>query len=483
MQIFRQILSIQDKIMTSNLSDVFNVSPRTQIMQDIVAKLPNISIAKSDHYIQLGDGSPPLKRKRSSSASSPDIRRKVLERAVESKLSSSVLLQEHMKMKSKTTILARQQDEDIVSISSNLDCSLDEIQNEYVKEEISVIDLIDQSIELVEESVSKPTSPSLNKPNSDGTFPKSPKKELSTYKLTQSPTIESSKNLLKDSSKQIQWTEVRRSKRKVRIYFIEANSEDEGFKAVYKAKEKFLIPSCVNGRKPFTAVPGIDYGLGVDLEEVGEALADKNDDKELKIIQNENYLLDSFCCDTGYLSDEELNETPSVNKIVSRVKQQRRANNIKDKRKFEKLNEPQVLGPFWWTGKEGCKKELKRWQPMVFSECPISSGFTIETLETHNVEEESSRDPFFISKPKESDSTPLDGSELLVTRAKPTPASTESSVTVECNEKYSIKYLVKFIVEKTMRAVLRPEETSPIESSTPMSMRANVIVTQVKLQR
>ena len=196
MQIFRQIFSIQDKIMTSNLSDVFNVSPSTQIMQDIVAKLPNISIAKSDHYIQLGGGSPPLKRKRSSSASSPDIRRKVLERAVESKLSSSVLLQENMKMKSKTTILTRQQEEDIVSISSNLDCSLDEIQNEYVKEEISVIDLIDQSIELVEESVSKPTSPSLNKPNSDGAFPKSPKKELSTYKLTQSPTIECSKNLL-----------------------------------------------------------------------------------------------------------------------------------------------------------------------------------------------------------------------------------------------------------------------------------------------
>merc|ERR1711936_1339086 len=87
-----------------------------------------------------------------------------------------------------------------------------------------------------------------------------------------------------------------------------------------------------------------------------------------------------------------------------------------------------------------------------------------------------------ISKPKESDSTPLDGSELLVTRAKPTSASTESSVTVECNEKYGIKYLVKFIVEKTMRAVLRPEETSPIESSTPMSMRANVIVTQENLK-
>ena len=88
-----------------------------------------------------------------------------------------------------------------------------------------------------------------------------------------------------------------------------------------------------------------------------------------------------------------------------------------------------------------------------------------------------------IPKPKESDSTPLDGSELLVQQAKPTPTSTESSVTVEWNEKYSIKYLVKFIVEKTMRAVLRPEETSPIESSTPMSMRANVIVTQVKLRR
>ena len=87
--------------------------------------------------------------------------------------------------------------------------------------------------------------------------------------------------------------------------------------------------------------------------------------------------MDSFCCETGYLSDEELNETPSVNKVVSKVKQQRRANNIKEKRNFVNLGEPMILGPFWWTGKGGCKKELKKWQPFVLSSAgPINTSFT-----------------------------------------------------------------------------------------------------------
>merc|ERR1712029_1102552 len=66
----------------------------------------------------------------------------------------------------------------------------------------------------------------------------------------------------------------------------------------------------------------------------------------------------------------------------------RRANNIKDKRKFEKLGEPQILGPFWWSGKVGCKKELKKWQPYVFPSTPIDTGYSRVNDVTHQDSEE-----------------------------------------------------------------------------------------------
>jgi len=474
--------------MSNPPAELSNVSPRSQLMNEVVAKHPHISISKAGYVQTGGTGSPPLKRKRSSSTSSPDIRRKVLERTVESKLSSSVMIQEHLK--SHTNVLVSQPD----IFSSSLDCSLEENDEECFEEDeksiidlvdSSIIDLVDQSIELVEGSLVKKTasSPSTDVPKS----PKSIPKQIPAPKNLVAPTRsqkESPENHVKDPSKEVQWVEVKRSKRNLRIYFIEAKSEDEGFKAVYKAGEKFPIPSCVNGRKPFSIVPGIDYNLAVDVEEVGEALAE-NDDKELKMIQNENYLLDSFCCDTGYLSDEELNETPNPNKIVSKVKQQRRANNIKDQRKFEKLTDPQILGPFWWTGKAGCKKELKKWQPMLFMDSPISTGFTVsshEELVTQDCSGEE-QDIDFISKPQRKELPPSDSSECLTSLATfPATTSVRCDVTVDHFDKYNIKYLVKFVVEKTMKDISRLDKHDPLESSTPMPKRPTVRVTQEHLK-
>ena len=481
-------------------AEMSNVSPRTQMMNDVVAKHPHISISRACYVQSGGPGSPPLKRKRSSSLSSPDIRRKVLE----SKLSSSVIIQEHLKSHKK--VFGGQKSIFSVSSSSNsLDCSLEENNEECFEEDEksvielvdnSIIELVDQSIDLAEGSLVKETAPCPSKDVQKSPIkvqvpsPSIPKQVLaspaSENLLTPTKSQKASpESHLKDPSprKEVQWVEVKRSKRKLRIYFIEAKSEDEGFKAVYKAGEKFPIPSCVNGRKPFSIVPGIDYNLEVDVEEVGEALAE-NDDKELKLIQNENYLLDSFCCDTGYLSDEELNETPNPNKIVSKVKQQRRANNIKDKRKFEKLTDPQILGPFWWTGKAGCKKELKKWQPMLFVDTPISTGFTTSSPEDLNIEEYSGeeQDIDFISKPERKEPPPVDSSESSTSLAAPPAiASTGEAVTVDHFEKYNIKYLVKFVVEKIMKDVSRKDEDEdvPIESSTPMPKRPNVRITLV----
>ena len=460
------------------------MSPRTQLIHDVVAKHPHISISKSCGILPVvGPGSPTLKRKRSSSTSSPDIRRKVLERTVEAKFTSSVMIQEHLIM------------DHILDRSS---CSLEEINVSdecFEEEERSIIDLVDNSVlDLVDESIERAEASSAKETDSSPkTVKNSPKKDVDSRKQTSSSlgsaipeTLTKSPKEMKDLSKQDQRVEAtrKRSKRKTRIYFIEAKSEDDGFKAVYKAGEKLVIPLCVNGRKPFSIVPGIDYSLEVDAEEVGEALAE-NDDKELKLIQNENYLLDSFCCDTGYLSDEELNETPNPNRIVSRVKQQRRANNIKDKRKFETLSDPQILGPFWWTGKGGCKKEIKKWQPMVFSDSPISTGFTTSNFDDElNVKDSGGEpDKDLFSKPQriEQPHDTLKSLTSSLTSALST-ASTED-VAVDHNEKYSVKYFVKYLVEKTMRSDPRPEYT-PVESSTPMSTpskKSNLKVTQVSL--
>jgi len=483
--------------MSNSSAEVSNISPRTQLINNVVAKHPHISISKAGGIQPVGAGSPTLKRKRSSSTSSPDIRRKILERTVETKFSSSVMIQEHMKRNVLTN------PRDIISISPDGSvCSLEEINDEcFEEEERSIIDLVDISVlDLVDESIELAEASSANKiDSSPKDVQNSPKKEVKIQKqalsslasakpasLTNSPK-ESPRNELKDPSKQVQWVEVKRkrSRRKTRIYFIEAKSEDEGFKAVHKSGEKLFIPSCVNGRKPFSIVPGIDYSLEVDAEEVGEALAE-NDDKELKLIQNENYLLDSFCCDTGYLSDEELNETPNPNRIISRVKQQRRANNIKDKRKFETLNDPQILGPFWWTGKGGCKKEIKKWQPMMLADSPISTGFSTSNFDDELNEKVSGdeQDKDLVSKQQRIEQPPATLKSLTSSLTASLSTASTEDVAVDHNEKYSIKYLVKFLVEKNMRSVQRPEYT-PVECSTPMSTstkKSNVKVMQEHLK-
>ena len=60
------------------------------------------------------------------------------------------------------------------------------------------------------------------------------------------------------------------------------------------------------------------------------------------------------------------------------------------------------------------------------------------------------------------------------------PTTTSAGVpgTVDHFEKYKIKYLVKFVVEKTMKDISRQEHV-PFESSTPMPKRPNVRETQV----
>ena len=213
--------------MSNPPAELSNMSPRSQLMNEVVAKHPHISISKAGYVQSGGTGSPPLKRKRSSSTSSPDIRRKVLERTVESKLSSSVMIQEHLK--SQKNVIVSQSD----IFSSSLDCSLEENNEECFEEDeksiidlvdSSIIDLVDQSIEFVEGSLVQKTasSPSKDVQKSPKRFPSIQKQSLASPTPTNLivPTKsqkESPGNHVKDPSKEVQWVEVKRSKRNLLI--------------------------------------------------------------------------------------------------------------------------------------------------------------------------------------------------------------------------------------------------------------------------
>ena len=472
-----------------------NLTPRTKLVNDVVAKLPNINITvNKEHKEGKADpASPQLKRKRKSPPSkspgsklihgsppskvshhggSPDIRRKILVKTVQEKLAKVPMMKE-LPRDSTIDIVDTSVEDDSVSLEEHADKSI------MVEADMSVAEIFGASSKDLDDnsgkevSSSKPTAkvPAFDD-DGDGSI-----KESSFQTSSSVSSSTPAKPHSTAATVQIKWKSVERSKRKVRIYFIESHGDSEAFKVVHRAAENTTIPACINGKKPFTIIPGVDYGL--EMEEVGEALNNQNDEEELRIIRNEKYLLDSFCCDTGYLSDEELNETPSTNKVVSKVKQQRRAANIKEKRKFEKLTEPQGLGPFWWAGKSGCKKEMKKWQGMVFSDVPIKTGFTTATPDDNAAACESVEiDENIVQKLAPSNEKDQDATN----KVNPNPVITNPSEREDYNSKYAIKYLVKFLAEKKMGSVVQGQGdgvSRPLESSTPMIKKPCIKVTQV----
>ena len=144
------------------------------------------------------------------------------------------------------------------------------------------------------------------------------------------------------------------------------------------------------------------------------------------------------------------------------------------------MTEPQVLGPFWWAGKSGCKKEMKKWQGMVFSDMPIKTGFTTATPDDHAAEcgpagtDETLAQKLAPSNEKCPDAT---------IKVNANPVITDSDAKEDYNSKYAIKYLVKFLAEKKMGSVIQGQGdgvSRPLESSTPMIKKSSAKVTQVK---
>ena len=91
-------------------------------------------------------------------------------------------------------------------------------------------------------------------------------------------------------------------------------------------RSSLQVPRVLGARRPTLVVPGLEYGLG---EGEGVMLETDAEKREIHLANMENYALNSFVCDTGYLSEEEMVETPCVNRAVTRIKQKRKVKKVK----------------------------------------------------------------------------------------------------------------------------------------------------------
>jgi len=364
--------------------------------------------------------------------SSPDIRREILVKQVKKKLSSGV----------KITLVHSDKENDI-----------DKLDNS-----VEIITEINDNDSLTLEERNDDKSMRTEKECSRGVVLEDKKVGEEELNVANNPTVEvktsdSSKSvtakITKEKKIEIQWTSVKRNKRKTR-YFKFASSVKDGKDEVTleKAIDNQKVPRVINGRRPYIVVPGVDY----DLEEGEGVIMDTEEDEiEIRLARNEKYEMDSFVCDTGYLSEDEMMETPSADKVINKVKQQKRANNIKTKLKFEKMGEPEVIGCLWWSGRGGQKLKMKKWQAITCTNTPIATSFTVPV--------------------------PKDQGIPVPTPPKPSPTPVQSlpqpppilSADLDYMTKYHIKYFVKNVVQKAMiRGV-----GDPYNCSTPMPGNGN----------
>jgi len=396
--------------------------PPASPLQKIISRLPSsLSIKRVSLASPTSSPSPSHKRLRADSSilSSPDMRREVLVKKVKQKLSSSLV---GTKMGGDSTL--------------KLDDSVQIITDTNDNESLSLEERDVKTSQLVGE-----VNQNKNKPN-DNIKPASEELIPNEAKQVQQPKASKSKKI------EIKWTEVKRNKRKTRVFIFGSTVEGEKDEVIVeKAENNQKVPRVINGRRPYIVVPGVEY----DLEEgEGVVMDTEEDETEIRLARNEKYEMDSFVCDTGYLSDEEMTETPSADKVISKVKQQRRANNIQAKLKFEKMGEPEVLGCLWWSGKGGQKLKMKKWQAIVFTSTPIATSFTTPI--------------------PEEPCSPLPALPSLPPPSLPVRPSSASPTVTDYATKYHIKYLVKNLVHKTMTMSVG----GPNQCSTPMPGKQNL---------
>ena len=127
---------------------------------------------------------------------------------------------------------------------------------------------------------------------------------------------------------------MRRLKRKTKLFIFNDCVDGKAEIWTVSQEDSQRMPVVLGGRRPMMLVPGIDYGL----EEGEDVMVCPEEEREVRLATVEQYNIDSFCLEAGYLSLAEMAETPPVDNVVRKVKQKRRANGVKVR---------DDLGKFW----------------------------------------------------------------------------------------------------------------------------------------
>ena len=138
----------------------------------------------------------------------------------------------------------------------------------------------------------------------------------------------------KNNKVSISWKSVRRLKRKTKLFIFNDCVDGKAEIWTVSQEDSQRMPVVLGGRRPMMLVPGIDYGL----EEGEDVMVCPEEEREVRLATVEQYNIDSFCLEAGYLSLAEMAETPPVDNVVRKVKQKRRANGVKVR---------DYLGKFW----------------------------------------------------------------------------------------------------------------------------------------
>jgi len=400
-------------------------------LHKIISKLPSpISVKRVASTQPTTSPCPEHKKRKASEGStlsSPDMRRDILVKKIRQKLSSGVTI---------SLMATKQVNDDSEILDNSVEIISDTNDNDSLTlEERDAKDSKPVDFNAISDKSNSGEVVDDNKTVTDNAT------ELKLVK----PKVVKKKT-------EIQWRIVKRNKRKTRFFLFKSTAEGEKDEVtIEKADNNQRVPRVINGRRPYIVVPGVEY----DLEEGEGVIMDTEDDEaEIRLARNEKYEMDSFVCDTGYLSDDEMMETPTADKVASKVKQQRRANNIQAKLKFERIGEPEVLGCLWWNGKGGQKLKMKKWQAIIFCSSPIPTSFT------NPIPEDDNQCPQLLPPPPPPPMQPV----------LPTPPSSLTDLAT----KYHVKYLVKHLVQRAMMG------GGPTQCSTPMPGRA-MLATQSSL--
>jgi len=145
-------------------------------------------------------------------------------------------------------------------------------------------------------------------------------------------------------------------------------------------KSGIIFPT---GRRPFCIVPGLDYdledGIIVEEEDLEESPAKPGDLKFRS--RKESYLVNSFVCENGYLSEDEVMSTPVADWKTKRdkiVKNKKDSEKKRWKLKIKSQNCPELINNTTSKSSKSTKMKMKKYQAIKFTAHSIQTGLSVE---------------------------------------------------------------------------------------------------------